>query len=900
MPISYKKDFRKGAPVYTIHSLKEFDMVCPLKGVSLEPTRTPEETKRVDVQVKQIEDLCKFVQSQKEEEHRLELLLNKSGFSHEIIENIKKHKESFDNQFVKDDNDMVIPLSDILKIKAAVHDNAAKAKGNLVKIMYHATFPDGKSSAGMSERAIANGLCIYDWDGIWDMTPQDRLAIVISSYSERGLDFYQEEGILLAHVTPSGHGLRFVFKADPAYNIADNQLRFAQRIGVPQAQHDKSVHDLSRISYAVPMTKEYLLHLDETLFSYHNEEYSKRWSTWNQENNDSNNTEKLPLPLRSADHYSGKIKEIEDQKDEQEVVNNFDTEPNYMGIPYSVIIKKWWEMYNDGIEPYTNNRNTLTYEIAVNLRHIAGFDRSLLDRIIPNYDGFPQSEKMSVIDSALRAERSRMPKKLLDVLNSLKSAYVDEPDVLDALDELEENEELYFLNLINEKVFPMGVADSLDGVHNTLKLPVLIAIGPIIGALATDVQLNIHYEPSYLNLTARIIGESGSGKSTIDPLWEVWAHSFICEHKKALEVEKAYKNLPAKVKEKTKRPSTATRIMSFRTSQAEVLTRADAVQGKHLISFTAELDQLAQNRGTSSLDTSAIERVAFDNKKFDTDFKSDTAGNGYIEQTKWNSVACGTGDSLYRSCRNSLAGDIQRLSIARTPGNEFSRLVIVPRRKQKSIDNIHRIASLLPLMKGEVNLDRLEQACQDWLEKVRLDCLRDDDAVRASLRKRPPISAMRYVTCFLLCAYAEKLIRQFSPDRKSYPKWADGCTSAEQYLELHPDRLEWHLKRILNDDWINLFSVLSTYLHENLIYYFHSPITAAKNTLQSNYTNRKRRHGRNHSIYSSLPQEFSLEQAVRAKGTNASRNSVHQMLKNWINQGIIAPIGNLKYKKINS
>ncbi|MGN9063592.1 hypothetical protein, partial [Segatella copri] len=37
---------------------------------------------------------------------------------------------------------------------------------------------------------------------------------------------------------------------------------------------------------------------------------------------------------------------------------------DYLGIPYSEIISKWWQMYNDGHEPVRSNRNTLTFELA--------------------------------------------------------------------------------------------------------------------------------------------------------------------------------------------------------------------------------------------------------------------------------------------------------------------------------------------------------------------------------------------------------------------------------------------------------------------------------------------------------------------------------------------------------
>ena len=85
---------------------------------------------------------------------------------------------------------------------------------------------------------------------------------------------------------------------------------------------------------------------------------------------------------------------------------------NYLGIPYDKIIQKWWELYNDGQTPVKSNRDVLTFELAVNLRHIAGFDRETLDKVIPCYDGFPHDQKMKCIDSALGEKRTQMPKRL--------------------------------------------------------------------------------------------------------------------------------------------------------------------------------------------------------------------------------------------------------------------------------------------------------------------------------------------------------------------------------------------------------------------------------------------------------------------------------------------------------
>ncbi|EJW91383.1 hypothetical protein EVA_20510, partial [gut metagenome] len=92
----------------------------------------------------------------------------------------------------------------------------------------------------------------------------------------------------------------------------------------------------------------------------------------------------------------------------------------YQGIPYDRIVEKWWAFYNEGQTPVKSNRNTLTFELAVNLRHICDSDPLLMDRIIPCYDGFAEAEKLSCIRSALNEKKTQMPKRLKDVLMAVR------------------------------------------------------------------------------------------------------------------------------------------------------------------------------------------------------------------------------------------------------------------------------------------------------------------------------------------------------------------------------------------------------------------------------------------------------------------------------------------------
>jgi len=754
------------------------------------------------------------------------------------------------------------------------HKLAALSKSHLPKIMWQATFPYRRRK---KEEALANGLFILDWDGIFDQTVEEALEEVFQRYKAQGKDFIRDEKVMVIHWTPSRHGIRLVCQANINLDIGGNQRALAERMGIPEGQFDSSVKDLSRVSYAVPYDDNWTVYLDKAVFTYFNEEYSKRWSTLGRNEAEPTVVETQPEPLpQSTDG----------------------TDLDYIGIPYSVIIKRWWKLYNGGVEPMKSNRNTLIFELACNLRHICGFSRDLLNRVIPNYDGFPQEEKMQCIDNALKERRSRMPARLTNVLNSIKAENIDNPEIIQAMDDMEEQDEMFYLEKM--QALPLGVRDSLEGVKPSLGMPIIIAIGPAIGGLATGVRLNVHGKFKHLNLQAYVVGEAGSDKSEIGPIFDLWTWKVREEDKVAHKIEEDYEEqarMAKNSKQQPKNPHPAVRYQSMRTSNAMLLYRLKYSGGKHLISFTSESDLFSQNAKQSWADTSVLVRLAYDGDRYSSDYKSDMAVNGVIDEVLWNMTLCCTPDALYRSVRNYTNGEVTRLAIARTPDNTFSPLVNYGQRSEKAEQNIKTVGELLMFMQGDVELPELENRCQEWLEKVRLSKLKNYDRVGAQLRMRTAVTAMRYTCCLMLCSYAEWLLDNLEHHRGVKAKWTHGCKTAIEFLKAHPNAVEQQLPQFQTEEMLNNFEVLADYIMDNLEFYFKDKIENAKDS--SNYVIGERvLQGKNDDFYSQLPEEFTAEDARKVKGPEATPNAVKQMLKNWRKQGLIKTILPGRYRKL--
>ena len=580
---------------------------------------------------------------------------------------------------------------------------------------------------------------------------------------------------------------------------------------------------------------------------------------------------------------------------------------DYLGIPYSEIISKWWQMYNDGHEPVRSNRNTLTFELAVNLRHICGFDRSLMAQVIPCYDGFPEQEKMACINSALNEKITQMPKRLKDVLSAIrqermkqgtgKGGNLEGNDALiNALDEANAQDDLFYYNALPR--MPLGVRDSLDAVGPALAMPVITAICPAIGMLATGVKVSVHGKMNSLNLISYIAGDFASGKGSIDPVIDAWTSEIKDMDKMYQQKEdewRAKKRAAKNKKDQPEEPKLPVRCLTLNNTVANLAERLANTEGKHAFSFTPEADTVAQKWKSAMSDFSVMLRQAYDGTSYEREARSAEAVNVHIDKLLWNVVMCGTPDALYRVVNNYTDGFQSRITVARTPDNTFTPLtdnLYVLTERQR--DRIIQVAHLLPLMEGEVELPKLEAKGREWLEQIRLETMKNDDKVKARQRFRICPTTMRMMTCILLCKVAETLIQKH------------GFQGAEKLLKQNPQGWKDLIVKMQTPTMMGVFNVLADYQLDNALYFFRSRIEDAFSSKEyCGQTTYDRSHrGKNDSIFERLDVTFSFEQAqqqsISVKGASVTNETVRQMLKNWKRQGLIGILPDKRYQKVSS
>ena len=739
-----------------------------------------------------------------------------------------------------------------------------------------------------------------------------------------------ELGLLMLERSARGGGLHVVFRRHPEMDQEANLRWASDLLGV---EYDAGAKDITRVFFAT--TSEDLLYLHEDLFDNTEcgtptvsatatkpatktaTEAAATASETTQKGERKSGGPTAPMASETTSAVSETVSKPDGQSEEKSQTEEGETTSKeadettteeqeghtgeeaseeeaplcYKGIPYDRIIEKWWTLYNEGEHPIRSNRNTLTFELAVNLRNICDFDRELMVRVIPCYDGFPEAEKLACINSALSEKQTQMPKRLRDVIEAVRQDMKTE-DKEDAAVEAMLQDDLQYYNALPK--MPQGVRESISAVGPYLAMPAIFAVTPAIGMLATGVRVDIHGKPSQLNLISYIAGDFASGKGSIDPVISAWLSEVKTVDKGYLQQEEEWrvrKRAAKNKKDQPEDPKYPVRCLTLNTTVANLADRLANTGGKHAFSFTPEADTVAQKWRTAMCDFSVMLRQAYDGTPYDREAKSAEAVNVHIEKLLWNVVMCGTPDALYRVITNYTDGFQSRVAVARTPDNTFAPLTEnLYGMRDEYLAKIQQVAHLLPLMTGDVELPKLEQKGRDWLERVRIETLKNDDKIKARQRFRTCPTTMRMMTCLMLCRVAELLIQHH------------GLQGAEKRLKTEPTLWQNLLQRQQTPQMLMAFDVIADYMLDNALRFFRERIEAAFNSNDYISSDSMRcRKSKNDTIYEQLNNQFTTDEAhgatIGARGFDVPKSRVNTMLMRWERQGMVVRVDKGVYKK---
>ena len=744
----------------------------------------------------------------------------------------------------------------------AVRQGDAKAKTRLVQMNYSCLPNEDGTLRGSARMTTTVGMDI-------DHVAESEMQLL----KERILEKRHEMGLMLLERSARGEGYHLVFRRREGLTQEENLRWASELLGV---EYDAGAKDITRVFFTTTADAEELPFLSDEIFELAESKPDSGSSDKAAEAN--------PMPTGLADRLPAV---------EAASLTAFDLCARQAGLNAGAM-DVWGEhnwhtnlmaVLSVGVAKLMS-RQQLMAVVAERLPNYSQTDdcRKLIDYFYDKYDadrGF-MNASLREINAMAQGEPSEAP-------SAEDASLADEDDAAEA------NTSLLTLYAARKKL-PQGVRESIEAVGPQLAMPAVVAICPCIGALATGVVLDVHGRKRGLNLISYIAGDFASGKGNIDPVVDAWMGEVVALDKmyQAQEEEWRQKKRAAKNKtEQPEEPKLPVRCLPLNNTVANLAERLANTDGKHAFSFTPEADTVAQKWKTSMSDFSVMLRQSYDGSRYDREARSAEAVNVHIEHLLWNVTMCGTPDALYRVVTNYTDGFQSRIAVARTPDNTYAPLeenpyVLTP----KQTERIRQVAHLLPLMQGEVVLPRLEQKGREWVERIRIEAMKNDDKVRARQRFRVCVTAQRMTCCLMLCRVCESLIAKH------------GLSGAEARLKQQPNL--WHelLLKAQTAQMLDTYDVIADSLLENALHFFRDRIEAAFSSRNyAGYLSGDRmKRGRNDSIYERLDVQFTFEQAmqhsVAVKGAGITRNGVRQMLKNWRRQGLVVQTENGRYRKL--
>ena len=739
------------------------------------------------------------------------------------------------------------------------HDAALKRK--LPAFIFQATFDETTSKAGKLGRwrkqsaTCLTGLVVMDIDHV-----DDPKAVFDSWHGSHGWT-----RILLVYITPSGKGLKVVFKADPKDgNLIDNQHAMAKVLGV---EVDESCKDASRMSFICKESD--ILYMDKELFTYENKEFSERYTALyrdgHSQGSKENNLGTDFTDLHGCNNSAGDNKSSVSQNESR--VNPCQ-EKEFKGRPYSEIIDEWWKR-NGGV-PQEGERNVKLYQLAVNLRAICDNNKALLLQVMPRL-GLDEQELQSIVESACKETPKGISKPMREILGMNTTALTAEQDM---------NQWLWEWGAEIEKLaedFPL-LKDICKGLKRNQCPAALFVGGGLLMTLMTRCTYRFYHRPEELrrlNNSTLIIGDPASGKSFATRLFKLLAAPIVAADKIGKDAINAYREqmrTKGANKEKPKKPKVVVRVHPARTSNAQfiqdMVNSVEEIDGQlmqlHQLTFDTELDNtVTVQKGGSWIDKQSLELKAFHNEE---DGQAYSNNDSILQDfyVTWNFIYTGTPIALKKKVneQNFGSGLATRLTCIPLPATNFEMMERETKVDFESDERLKSWAEKLDRMKGELTVQKIVDELYEWTARRMEDAKENESKADEMLLKRCAYHGLNFSAPFIVMRHWDKMHQEGD-------YWCG---------EFETDDVDWKLTELI----VNIqYACQRHYFGAMAEAYFDNKLKDASVNVQ--------RRQKTYEAFARLPETFTSEDVMRCFGL-ASDGAVRSKTRRLLSDHLIEKV----------
>ena len=649
----------------------------------------------------------------------------------------------------------------------------AELKRKLPALIFQATFDEttsksGKKGAWRKQSATKlTGLVVLDIDHVEH--PKELIDEWMSN-----IDF-EKWGILFIYITPSGKGIKVVFKANLAWgNLADNQIEMAKLLGV---EADESGKDASRMAFVCK--EEDIQFIDQELFTYENKEFAEKYNAQyrdghsNPVNHTDDGTSKYDENHNVSTTTSGQVANEGGALAATEV-----GELTYHDIPYSQIVDAW--LGEEKVKQGDRHRTSLL--LADHLRYITDNNPVLIEKILrqtPFVAEIVQERNEDVactVRSALGYKMYKtLPKRLQDALAKAGASDGSQTSVPNSSMDDGIEQKLWLWGKEIESLFeyyPL-LKDVTKGLKQNQFTAALFVSGSLLMTLMTRCTYRFYHRPEELrrlNSSVIVEGDPACGKSFATRLFKLLSKPIAEKDKEGKKAINAYRELmktKGANKEKPNKPKVVVRIHPARTSNAQfiqdMVNSVEVVDGEemqlHMLTFDTELDNtLCLQKGGSWIDKISLELKAFHNEEDGQAYSNvDSVLQDFI--VTWNYIYTGTPLALKKKVneRNFGSGLATRLTCIPLPSTNFEMLTREIAVDYESDERLKEWAYKLDRTKGELSLRKIIDALFDWTERRMADAAYNESKADEMLLKRCAYHGVNFAAPFIIMRHWDEL-----------------------------------------------------------------------------------------------------------------------------------------------
>ena len=719
----------------------------------------------------------------------------------------------------------------------------ASLKRKLPAFIFQATFDETESKAGKvgawrkQAATRLTGLVVMDIDHIEN--PRE----VFESWHLATDDRTKRTGILLVYVTPSGKGLKVVFKADVSKgNLIDNQHAMAKVLGV---EVDESCKDASRMSFICKESD--ILFIDKELFTYENKDFAEKYEPEYRANHSGATKTDVVAPAR-----------VEQKPVEGGQVAAESVPLSFKGRPYSEIIDEWWKR-NGGV-PQEGERNVKLYQLAVSLRAICDNNKSLLMQVMPRL-GLEEQELHAIVESACKETPKGISKMMQAVLQAVGgpstssgTVYDGSGTVITVPSEESMSQRLWDWGKQIEGLmgdYPI-LKDICKGLKRNQYPAAMFVGGGLMMTLMTRCTYRFYHRPEELrrlNNSTLIIGDPASGKSFATRLFKLLAAPIVAADKIGKDAINAYREqmrTKGANKEKPKKPKVIVRVHPARTSNAQfiqdMVNSVEEVDGVpmqlHMLTFDTELDNtVTVQKGGSWIDKQSLELKAFHNEE---DGQAYSNNDSILQDfyVTWNFIYTGTPIALKKKVneQNFGSGLATRLTCIPLPATNFE---MMSRESTVDYDSDNRLkawAERLDRTKGELSVQKIVDELYEWTARRMADAAENESKADEMLLKRCAYHGLNFAAPFIVMRHWDQL-------KQDGAFWCG---------EFETDDVDWRLAELL----VNIhYACQRHYFGAMAEAYFENKLRDASVNVQ--------RQQKTIEAFSRLPEQFATEDVMR-------------------------------------